>query len=544
MHIFKTIFILSLVLILLLSACSMQGTINPTAVPTSTPPPPTSIPPTKTSPPPIPTAAPISRTNSVEIITMDPPLSNGVSASDPVSLTVHYSLLEYQGVLQVWFERYEDDHCTTLGFDDRGNSTLPGGAMLAVYRGSHVYTVTGLSVPPFDTHYVGVGVRIWNRDMSKNLSEDLRYTWCYAARAVTAAIPPVIRPVPTPSSGGVVIPTDTPVPYIPPPDVLPPAVGTINIGGVVYADNNSAGGHGTDEPGLPGYTLVLSDSTCLPVLNITDTDANGDYSFTGLVPGNYCVILQYSGPSPVWPSLAQWPVLISTGWMNASFGIQPVLPPPPPPPPVSTGSISGIVFRDTNQNGSKESDEPAVVGVLVYISPYNSSSGCGSTIVSLTLDSSGFFTYADLSEGQYCISLTDAESGGTIRNFNVVSGSDSFYWYPLYPSSPPPPPPPPPSGGSISGVFFRDTNLNSVLDPGEPLVSDLRVEVIMYVNFLCDGPSIGSTMTDLSGYFTFQDLAEAPYCVRFYDPATPEFTGFIGSAVPGADDFRNVPLTP
>ena len=56
---------------------------------------------------------------------------------------------------------------------------------------------------------------------------------------------------------------------------------------------NDADGNGADngEPGLPGVTVILKDANGVEVARTT-TDANGNYRFTGLVPGTYTVDIE------------------------------------------------------------------------------------------------------------------------------------------------------------------------------------------------------------------------------------------------------------
>ena len=56
---------------------------------------------------------------------------------------------------------------------------------------------------------------------------------------------------------------------------------------------NDADGNGADngEPGVPGVTVILKDANGVEV-GRTTTDANGNYRFTGLVPGTYTVDIE------------------------------------------------------------------------------------------------------------------------------------------------------------------------------------------------------------------------------------------------------------
>ena len=67
-------------------------------------------------------------------------------------------------------------------------------------------------------------------------------------------------------------------------------VAPATIGDRVWDDGN---GNGTDEgePGVPHATVILTDTNGVEVARTT-TDANGNYQFTGLVPGTYTVSIE------------------------------------------------------------------------------------------------------------------------------------------------------------------------------------------------------------------------------------------------------------
>ena len=59
------------------------------------------------------------------------------------------------------------------------------------------------------------------------------------------------------------------------------------IAGTVWKDEDRDGVRDANElTVLPNVVIVLMDSTGTPVLTTT-TDANGNYTFTAVLPGNY-----------------------------------------------------------------------------------------------------------------------------------------------------------------------------------------------------------------------------------------------------------------
>lgn len=74
---------------------------------------------------------------------------------------------------------------------------------------------------------------------------------------------------------------------------------TGGISGVAWVDENGDGIHQPSETVRPGVTVRLADKTSA-TLQTTKTAANGGYSFTGLLPGEYTVWMTESSPKFMW----------------------------------------------------------------------------------------------------------------------------------------------------------------------------------------------------------------------------------------------------
>jgi len=98
-----------------------------------------------------------------------------------------------------------------------------------------------------------------------------------------------------------------------------PAFG--DIAGVVFHDDNANGVLDAGEQGLPNQTVqCLSDGQ---VVETTTTDANGDYSLTGLAPGAYTVSqVLFGGELQSTPSTGSLQVTVTAGatTSNQDFG--------------------------------------------------------------------------------------------------------------------------------------------------------------------------------------------------------------------------------
>ena len=63
---------------------------------------------------------------------------------------------------------------------------------------------------------------------------------------------------------------------------------TVTLSGEVFDDVSDSGSFNTNDPGLSGWTVDLSNASN-QVIGTATTDTNGDYSFSGLGPGTYSI---------------------------------------------------------------------------------------------------------------------------------------------------------------------------------------------------------------------------------------------------------------
>ena len=68
-----------------------------------------------------------------------------------------------------------------------------------------------------------------------------------------------------------------------------------SLSGTYFCDDDNDGVQGINDPGIEGVTVELLDANGNGTGITTTTDANGDYSFTGLTAGTYGVKFSYSG---------------------------------------------------------------------------------------------------------------------------------------------------------------------------------------------------------------------------------------------------------
>jgi len=194
------------------------------------------------------------------------------------------------------------------------------------------------------------------------------------------------------------------------------------------------------------------------------------------------------------------------------------------PPPVGA-NITGQVFDDLNQNGLQDSGEPYIEGIIITL--FNAD---GTEVATTETDSNGNYIFQDVLEGDYYIEIdlqTNADGGildveltaldagdDSIDNdfdpntgqtstfsFDPTDGDKDFDAGVFSPS------------GVINGVAFDDSNGDGIQDPNEPAIGGITVTLLD-----CNDVVIATVTTDQNGNYSFGDLDQGDYQVRF-DPS-------------------------
>src|SRR5205085_1860091 len=130
--------------------------------------------------------------------------------------------------------------------------------------------------------------------------------------------------------------------------------GTGNVTGVVFRDGDGDGLQGPSEPGQPGVNVQLLNSVGA-VIATALTDAAGNFAFVNLPAGNYTVRLQGDMPPAGFGASTATSEFLSVNpgsSTTAAFGL-------------TTASMTGFVYADTNVNGLKDAGEAGLAGVVV-----------------------------------------------------------------------------------------------------------------------------------------------------------------------------------
>jgi hypothetical protein len=120
--------------------------------------------------------------------------------------------------------------------------------------------------------------------------------------------------------------------------------------GRVYVDGDGDGVSGASDPGLAEAAVQLDDGS------VATTDGEGRYRFASVVPASYnASLVPASLPGAMTAAGPSDPRIKVRAKETArlDFGLR------------SADVITGIVFRDDNDNRRREADEPLVAGVVV-----------------------------------------------------------------------------------------------------------------------------------------------------------------------------------
>ncbi len=310
-----------------------------------------------------------------------------------------------------------------------------------------------------------------------------------------------------------------------------------SIGDRVWIDSNANGQQdSTETAGIAGVTVKLLDAGGA-VLGTTETDANGNYLFSNLTPGNYTVDVDQADAQLAGYSLTSandpQAVTLAAGenYRNADFGY------------VNYASVGNTVWHDLNGNGVQDAGEPGIAGVTVRLL----SADGNSILRTVTTDSNGNYLFATVVPGDYVVEVVKPAdyTGFVIHDQNgndaldsdvlVATGRTSLFSLSagqnrtdvdagLYQSA------------ALGNLLWLDANGNNRQDPNEPGLAGTPVTLTGTLGTGVAFTSV-SAVTDANGQYQFTGLYPGSYTVTFTD------TGFV-TADQGGDDTLDSDVTP
>ena len=279
------------------------------------------------------------------------------------------------------------------------------------------------------------------------------------------------------------------------------------ISGNVYLDQNrDKTKDGGDIP-QSGITVNLVDASGA-VVATTTTDADGNYSFTGLGDGTYTVQVDKTGPlasteqteDPSGQGDSRSQAITFTrsdpDVTNVNFGY------------AEDYTISGTVYYDKDRSETLNNGESGFDGITV-----NLLDEAGATVATTTTKADGTYSFAKLPVGKYTVKVEpsdllkkleqtedpdgtkDHTSGVVQVNHDNPSVQNVNFGYA--------------TNYTIKGTIYRDADRSETLEDGEKLYQGVTVDLLDNA-----GHVVATTTTDAHGAYAFTNLEEGTYKVR------------------------------
>ena len=279
------------------------------------------------------------------------------------------------------------------------------------------------------------------------------------------------------------------------------------LSGKVYFDKNDSSSYTAGEEGFNGVTVNLVNEAGA-VAATTTTDADGNYSFTGLNAGTYTVkvvkdgelanLTQTEDPDGTKDN-ASGAITLNTDnpvRENVNFGY------------VKKHAISGNIYLDENRDKTKNGDDLNLSGVTVTLVD-----GSGNVVATTTTDASGNYNFLGLADGTYTVKVDTTGKLAGLEQTEDPSGAKNsqstpitftrndpdvtnvnFGYVPDY---------------SIAGNVYRDSNRSESKDATETVFQGVTVNLVD-----ASGNVVATTTTDADGNYSFSKLPAGDYTVK------------------------------
>lgn len=279
------------------------------------------------------------------------------------------------------------------------------------------------------------------------------------------------------------------------------------LSGKVYFDKNDSSSYAAGEEGFNGVTVNLVNEAGA-VAATTTTDADGNYSFTGLNAGTYTVkvvkdgelanLTQTEDPDGTKDN-ASGAITLNTDnpvRENVNFGY------------VKKHAISGNIYLDENRDKTKNGDDLNLSGVTVTLVD-----GSGNVVATTTTDASGNYNFLGLADGTYTVKVDTTGKLAGLEQTEDPSGAKNSQSTPITFTRNDPDVTNVNFGYakdySIAGNVYRDSNRSESKDASETVFQGVTVNLVD-----ASGNVVATTTTDADGNYSFSKLPAGDYTVK------------------------------
>jgi uncharacterized surface anchored protein len=305
--------------------------------------------------------------------------------------------------------------------------------------------------------------------------------------------------------------------------------GLASLGDIVWNDLNNNGIQDAGENGVSGVTVTLYQSDATTVVATTETDALGNYIFTGLTPSNYVVGFSNlpvgytfsaanQGTNDAIDADVDATTAGKTGIITLTEGENDLTVDAGIHTAPGLASLGNYVWNDLNQDGAQTLGEPGIPGVQVVLFDALTSLPLSVT----TTDANGLYQFTGLNPGTYFVEFTNIPVGyiftdklqggdstmdsnadpfnGSTHNVTLVAGQnypdlDAGIWT---------------EKASLGNFVWNDTDGDGIQDPSETGVAGVTVSL-----YTSAGVLVTSTVTNATGAYNFVNLDPGTYYVGF-----------------------------
>ena len=280
---------------------------------------------------------------------------------------------------------------------------------------------------------------------------------------------------------------------------------TSQIGDTLFYDFDADGIQDATETGIPNVTVWLYqdvdrdgtiDTGIDPLYATTATNSSGTYLFSTVPAGSYVVKVDTAD--------ADFPTDVT----------------PTGDPDISAASIGDLIWLDSNGNGTRDTGEDGIAGVILNLYSDNDGSGSlnasDSLVSSASTDTNGNYLFTGLAAGRYFVDVNESSLPSTVLALTTtdpastlitlassgiatqVLTADAGYS--------------PAANFSIGNRLWHDLDNDGVQDPGEPGIPFVDIVVTNGTGTGCSTPCRVST--DASGFWIVTGLTNGTFSVN------------------------------